>query len=212
MANDNPSVGVVIDFNNGVIPPPASQGTLTRDVGSPIATMVFTPVANFPGGEVTFEYQTTDGIDNSNWATVTLHIPGQPVTLVANPDTVTYSTFRSSYYVHDNAHLLANDEPSDGVVIDFNNGVTHPPASQGTLTRDVGSPIATMVFTPVAGFPGGDVSFSYQMTNGSDVSNFATVTLTIPAPPGPIANDDNATTAYATAVVIDLLTPIRWQV
>ncbi|GJM08895.1 MAG: hypothetical protein DHS20C11_11710 [Lysobacteraceae bacterium] len=197
IANDDPNIGVWIDFVNGLRDPlPSGNFNI---IGGNIR---YVPETGFPGGVVTFEYQTTDGVDDSNWATVTLNIPSLPGTFVANPDTISYPTYRSSYNIRDNADLLANDDPNVGVVIDFHTGVIHPSASQGTLTRDPGGTVPTMVFTPVAGFPGGNVNFNYKMTNGTNESNFTTVTLQIPPPPAPIANDDNVVTSYETPVEI----------
>jgi len=102
-------------------------------------------------------------------------------------------------------NVLSNDTDADGtidattvtIVANVTNGTTNINATTGAVT-----------YTPNAGFSGTD-SFTYTVNdNQSSTSNVATVSISIEAAPvnqAPVANDDNATTNFNTAVVISIL-------
>ncbi|MBT0993303.1 tandem-95 repeat protein [Cellulomonas sp. DKR-3] len=58
-------------------------------------------------------------------------------------------------------------------------------------------------YTPPATGAGGEVTFTYRVTDGAGAFDVATVTVTLDA--APVAADDTATTPSATAVVVDVL-------
>jgi hypothetical protein len=154
-------------------------------------SFTYTPNALFAGTD-TFTYQANDGQDNSNVATVTIDVTN--AVPVANDDTA--STDEDNAV---NIDVLANDTDADGDALTIN-AFDATSAAGGTV-----SCAATCDYTPPADFNGTD-TFTYDVTDGIDVSNPATVTITVNAVnDAPIAVDDAATTPFETPVDIDVL-------
>ncbi len=61
-----------------------------------------------------------------------------------------------------------------------------------------------VTYTPSSTYYGGNDSFTYTATNAGGTSAPATVSITVGTPPAPTVADKSVTTAYNTAVVIDL--------
>ena len=76
-----------------------------------------------------------------------------------------------------------------------------PPANGSVLNNGT-----NVTYTPNGGFSGSD-TFTYTATDGTAVSNSATVTVTVQPPPNqaPVANPDTATTPQGVAVIINVL-------
>ena len=195
---------------NGTLSVPAS-GVLANDTspgGQPMtATLVnptvfgvvalngdgsFTYNAN-PGisGTDSFTYQVTAGGQTSNPATVNLTVSAAP--LRANDD---------AYTVHGRTLTV----PASGVLgNDTNPG--GQPMTASLVRSTVFGVVAlsndgsfTYNYTANPGTSGTD-SFTYQVTAGGQTSNVATVSLTIPAPTPPTANDDAYTVNGGTLTV-----------
>ncbi|MDO9213528.1 MAG: Ig-like domain-containing protein, partial [Methylococcales bacterium] len=154
-------------------------------------TVTFTPAANFSGA-ATFSYQASDGTVNSNSATVSvivLPVNDAPVavadTLATNEDTaITYTAIQ----------LLGNDTDADGNFLTIGS-VTN--GSNGTVVLNGDG---SVTFTPAPNF-NGVADFSYQATDGSLLSNPATVTVNVAAiNDAPIAVADTLTATEDTSV------------
>jgi subtilisin family serine protease len=95
--------------------------------------------------------------------------------------------------------VLANDSDEDGDKLTIQS-TTSP--KNGTVKNDNGK----LVYTPNDGFSGEDI-FEYTITDGEDEAT-AKVTVTVEEDDSnnvPVAKDDSATTAYETAVTVDVL-------
>ena len=88
--------------------------------------------------------------------------------------------------------VLANDNPSSGVVVELVSG-----PAQGQLTLQTNGSFS---YSPNAAFAGTD-TFQYRLASGTERSAAATVTITIPQPvahPATAVNDDYSVTAGST--------------
>ncbi len=126
--------------------------------------------------------------------------------LFGDPATVMIQQFRAN----DDAYTTEQDTPlsvpAPGVLSnDFYSG-------EGTLSAMLVSgagsgnvslnPNGAFVYTPNTGFSGTD-SFTYQASDGTDVSNTATVTITVNAAnSAPVANDDYFSTPQDTPLIV----------
>ncbi len=173
------------------------QAELVDDVANGVLTLNddgsfdYMPDPDF-SGEDSFTYRASDGILASNVATSLIAISVVNGPPVAVDDA--YQVFQNGVLdVDAAAGVLANDtdpemDPMTAVLI---NGV-----SNGSLTfRADGS----FTYTPDAGFQG-DETFTYQVTDGPNVSNMATVAVTVDD--APIAVDDSYTTPAGQALVV----------
>ena len=143
-------------------------------------------------GQDTITYLVKDKNGNvSNKATVTIDITEPPVANEDKADT------RHNTPVE--IDITANDTDLDGD-LDKNSVVITQPGTKGTVT--IGED-GKLIYTPNKGEHGTDtITYTIKDKNGN-VSNEATVTVTIDAPP--VAIDDKATTKESVAVTIDVL-------
>ncbi|MCK6560368.1 Ig-like domain-containing protein [bacterium] len=100
-------------------------------------------------------------------------------------------------------NVLANDSDADGSLNPTSVTVATA-AAHGTTSVNTSN--GAITYTPNAGFSGND-SFTYTVKdNAGATSNAATVNITVTAAnAAPVANNDAATTAAGTAVVINVL-------
>ena len=94
--------------------------------------------------------------------------------------------------------VLANDSDTDG---DPLTAVLVPNGTPGSVTLNADG---SFTYTPPAGFSGSD-HFTYQASDGTALSNLATVNITVTATGGntaPVANDDSYSTSQDTALTI----------
>jgi len=133
-------------------------------------TVTFTPIANF-NGNANFTYAVSDSTLVSQPTTVTVNVGpvnDEPAaiadTLSATEDTaVTYTT----------AQLLGNDTD-----VDTNTTLTIATVTSGTGGTVVLNNGGTVTFTPSANFNGA-ANFSYTVSDGTQTSNSATVTVSV---------------------------------
>ena len=159
---------VATDANNDPLTFSAGAAAATNGtvVINPDGTFTFTPTAGFTGA-ATFSYRASDGLGDSNDATVTVNVAaaanvapvGVPATVSTPVDTVLNGT------------LTATD--ADGDPLTFAVGATA--ATNGTV---VVNPNGTFTFTPTAGFTGSG-SFTFTANDGSLTSAETTVTVQI---------------------------------
>lgn len=172
-----------------VLTVPAASGILANDSG-PVTvqntsgpgwadvaadgSFVFTAPPGFVGTS-TFQYRTTDGTQFSNYATVTITV-SDVVPPVAVKPTVTpdqYSTAQDTALVVSAANgLLVNDSFPTGAVIDIDD-------VSGEIVAQLDG---SFVYTPAAGFAGLK-EFAYRMTDGTTLSDWANVAITVTAAP-----------------------------
>lgn len=155
--------------------------------------VLYTPNAGFTGTD-TFTYRASDGILESNTATVTVTVTGINQVPVAWDDSA--STPEDTPVV---IAVLANDNDGDGQPLTVQ--LASQPAS-GTATVNADQ---TVTYSPGLDFSG-SVSFTYRASDGLALSNPATVTVAVSAVNDPpVARNDVSTTAFNTPITIDVL-------
>jgi VCBS repeat-containing protein len=143
-----------------------SNGTLALAANG---SFTYTPTAAFTGTD-TFTYHVSDGVNNSNIATVTIAV-GVNSAPVANDDT--YTTPLNTAKVVAAPGVLANDTDLD--TGDTLTAVNASTPGNGTVTLNTNG---GFTYTPNTGFTGND-SFTYQVNDGTTTSNVATVTIAV---------------------------------
>ncbi|EED30547.1 hypothetical protein NOR53_504 [gamma proteobacterium NOR5-3] len=173
-----------------------ANGTLIalNDDGS----FIYVPDPNFSGPD-SFTYQLNDGPPGlglgSNFATVNITVNAVNRAPVANNDS--YSMTQGSFLaLLPDKGTLANDSDPDGDILTM--PVTNQPMNGHLSPAANGS----FIYTPDPTFSGVD-SFTYQATDGSLLSNAATVQITVNAinlPP--VANGDVYATPQDTPLTV----------
>ncbi|HUT93242.1 MAG TPA: Ig-like domain-containing protein [Thermoguttaceae bacterium] len=146
----------------------------------------YTPDPGFTGTD-TFTYTVSDGELDSDPATVTIIVVAADVPTTIDDEYDVEGGETLTVTVEEG--LLANDvnveDTFDVVVVDDVDHGTLVPADDGSFT-----------YTPTPGFTGTD-TFTYKLTDGTDESNVATVTITVtgdlPGNDAPVAGDDEYT-------------------
>ena len=187
LANDSDEDGDKLTIQSTTSP---KNGTVKNDNGK----LVYTPNDGFSGEDI-FEYTITDGEDEATAkVTVTVAEDNSNNAPVAKDDSAT-----TPYETAVTVDVLANDSDEDGDKLTIQS-TTSP--KNGTVKNDNGK----LVYTPNDGFSGKD-SFDYTISDGEDEAT-ATVSVTVEEDDSnnvPVAKDDSATTAYETAVTVDVL-------
>ncbi len=151
---------------------------------------VYTPAANFNGSD-SFTYRVSDGIANSNTATVTIVIDAVNDAPIAVNDA--YTTAKDTSLTISASGVLSNDTDAESDVL--TTILVDVPAHGSVVLNSNGS----FTYTPVAGYIGPD-SFTYRANDGVALSGLATVALTV-TPPGTkffvVDADRKATFQYA---------------
>ena len=168
---------------------PNGSVTLASD-----GSFTYTPAANFAGSD-SFTYTASDGTAVSNVATVTVTVTGVNDAPVAVDDSAT-----TAEETPVSGSVLTNDTDVDGATTLTATLVSSPANGIVTLGSD-----GSFTYTPAANFHG-PASFTYTASDGTAVSNVATVTVTVTAVnDGPVAVNDTTTTPEDTAVTIAVL-------
>lgn len=141
-------------------------------------------------GTTTFTYTAKDTynpIGVSNVATVTVTVNGAPI---ARNDSYEMAGGTSLTVAAANGLIRnaagSDSDPEGGAVTVVLSSVTAPANGSVTVNAD-----GSFTYTPTPGFAGTD-SFSYTVTDGTLVSNVATVSIVVPAPPTAV-NDTYST-------------------
>jgi VCBS repeat-containing protein len=152
-------------------------------------SLIYTPDADFNGVD-SFTCKASDGLLESNMATVTITVRPVNDAPVARPD---------AYEVDQNTTLsmpvLANDSDVDG---DMLRAVVLEGASHGVLEYE---PDGSLAYTPAADYTGAD-SFTYRAFDGQAYSDPVTVTLNVV--PVKLAFDDAFTMTAGTTLTVGL--------
>lgn len=162
---------------------------------SPDGSFTYAPAPDWNGVD-TFRYHATDGTLSSNVVTVSIAVAPVNDAPVAVADS--YAAEEGTPLVIAAPGLLAND--SDVDLDPLSAQVVAGPSGGALLANADGS------FQYSAGPGTTSDSFTYQATDGAELSAIATVTITVTAPvnEAPIANDDTASTLRNTDVVVDV--------
>ncbi len=157
------------------------QAVLVNDVSNGVLTLNadgsldYTPAANFNGTD-SFTYRASDGLAESNLATVTLAVGAVSDAPVAADD---------GYQMQLDGVLAVN--AADGVLSNDTDPDFDP--LQAVLVDDVTNGVLALNadgsfdYTPFGGFDGQD-GFTYRASDGFDSSNLASVTITVTGLPG----------------------------
>ena len=166
VANDTDVDGTVVPSSIMVVTAPAN-GTATANANG---TITYDPDQNFNGLD-TFTYTVEDDDGSvSNIATVTISVNDINDALVANDDDVI--TDEDQAVIID---ILANDEDPDGTIVPSTVTIVTSPVNGTAVINTDG----TVAFTPVPDYHGPDL-FTYNVQNSEgQVSNIATVNITI---------------------------------
>lgn len=147
--------------------------------------LTYTPEATFAGTD-TFSYQVSDGVLDSNVATVTIRVTdAAPV--------ATGATYAAAVGTSISMHLSATDADGDTLTYALSSLPAH-----GTLTGT----LPNLTYAPVPGYAGSD-GFTFTASDGVLPSNAARVSLTL-TPSPPTTHDQALSTPEDTPVVITL--------
>ena len=178
LANDA-DVDGTIDVGSANIITNVSNGTTS--VSSTTGEVTYTPNTGF-SGEDSFTYTVNDDLaSTSNIATVSITVSAQVITPnlppVVNNDSIV-TNFDTAIVIN----ILNNDTDTDGT-IDPGTVVIGTSPQNGVATVETDGQVT---YTPTAGFSGSD-SFTYTvMDNNGDISNLASVSITVNPMPQPV--------------------------
>jgi VCBS repeat-containing protein len=165
LANDTDADGGAL---SAVLVAGPANGALTLNADG---SFNYTPNGNFHGTD-SFTYKANDGTVDGNIATVTITVESVNDLPVAGNDN--YETNEDSALNIAAAGVLTNDSDGDG---DLLTAVLVAGPANGSLTLNADG---SFTYTPAANFNGVD-SFTYQASDGSGVSNTATVNINVKA-------------------------------
>jgi VCBS repeat-containing protein len=147
----------------------AVKGTATLNVNG---TVHFVPTAN-ANGTGAFQYSISDGHGGTAGASAQVTIGA-----VNDPPVAVNDSATTGQGVPVTISVLANDTDIDSASLAVS-GVSNP--AHGTAVANANG---TVTYTPNAGYSGPD-AFGYTATDGSAISNLATVSITVTAAPPP---------------------------
>ncbi|GAB4513811.1 MAG: hypothetical protein OHK0046_14990 [Anaerolineae bacterium] len=146
----------------------------------PTGEFTYTPNTNFSGTD-TFTYRAVDATEQSTPATVTITVGADNLPVAVNDS---YETKFETPITVTAPGVLANDrDPNQRVLT----AVLGTSPVNGTVAL---SPTGAFTYTPKDNFSGID-TFTYRASNGTQLSQPATVTITVAANPPPVANNDS---------------------
>lgn len=163
LANDN-APNATVAVVNGV-----SSGSLLLN---PNGGFTYTPQTGF-SGNAQFTYRATNAGGPGNVATVSIAV-GTPGAPTAADDA--YSTIAGITLNLSSPGVLGNDSSPGGAALTAQ--IVSPTSNGGVSLSGNGS----FTYTPNPGFTGTD-AFTYRVSNGSALSNVASVTITVAAAP-----------------------------
>lgn len=169
--------------------PPNGTATVLPDQSA----ISYTPDPDHHGAD-SFTFAVTDGADQSNVATVHITVTNINDPPVAFDDTMA-DTVEGVAVTHD---VIGNDADADADLLEVFS-VSDPP--HGSAQRVSGTELR---YAPDPGWCGAD-TFTYVVTDGQAVDTGGVQVQVDCVDDGPLAQDDLATTAEDTPVVIDVL-------
>ncbi len=191
LSNDTDSSGTIVP-SSVAVSTAASHGTAAAQSNG---TIIYTPTSGYVGTD-TFSYTVSDSLgDTSSPATVTITI-SSPV-----PPTAVNDTASAVEGAPTSIDVLSNDISTSAALAPSTVAVVTDPAHGTAVPQSDG----TILFTGAPGYVGAD-SFTYTVADAlGDVSNVATVAVTITQATPPTANAFTATAASGAATSINVL-------
>ncbi|MFI5696833.1 Ig-like domain-containing protein [Kribbella sp. NPDC051586] len=175
------------------------EGTFTVQ---PTGAVQFSPVDGFAGVTVPVGYQVADRNGTLGDGTLTITVQARPV---AVPDVA-----QTKQHVAVTVDPLSNDKPGPGATLDPDSLLLVGPAGalvdrvtvagQGTYVVAGGK----VAFSPIASFTGSARPTAYEVKDTHQNTARATITVAV-TPVRPVVVDDNAKTAFGTAVEVNVL-------
>ncbi|HLZ07590.1 MAG TPA: FG-GAP-like repeat-containing protein, partial [Chloroflexota bacterium] len=168
LANDAAGPGETLNPNSVTVTTAPQHGTTS--VNTTTGTVTYQPATTYSGTD-SFQYTVRDKLGAlSNTATVSMRVQPAPA---ANNDTATLQANHSI-----TLNVLANDSSNGGTLDAASVKIVAPPA-HGSAVANSGA----VVYTPTSGYSGLD-TFQYTVQdNLATVSNPATVSIEVTAPP-----------------------------
>ena len=194
LSNDSDPDGTLVPSTVTVTVPPV-HGTIVL-INPTSGEVTYQPTTGFSGTDQ-FTYQVCDNDGLCDTAIVVVHIIAPPLIPPVALDDAATTTENASVIIP----VLNNDTDADGVVVPATVSVLSGPLN-GTVS--VNHSNGDITYTPTTGFSGID-TFIYQVCDNDGLCDTATVTIAVSALLPPVANNDSATTAPVTPVVINLL-------
>ncbi len=177
-------------FTATLVNGPAHGDLLFVEDGS----FTYTPGPDFFGTDL-FTYTASDGLLASGETTVTISVIGVNDAPVARPDA--YTVAEDTTLLIGAPGVMANDSDVDGDALQVRLA-ERPQHGEVALLAD-----GTFEYAPDANYNGTD-TFTYDLSDGSEVFLGTTVTITItPVNDPPTANDDSYTARVGTTLSID---------
>lgn len=168
-------------------------------------SFVYTPNANFTAGVDSFTYQASDGLLNSNTATVFLSV-GANVAPVASNDFYRAAPNRPLSSEGLSGGVLSNDtDQNPGTQLTAIPITTSSP-SGGSLSLNADG---SFTYTPASGITLGTDTFTYRASDGALSSNTATIVFSISPNTAPVAANVSYRALSGTPLTIDSLTGVR---
>ena len=176
----------------------AGQGTFTVQ---PDGGIRFMPLAGMTGETTPVSYQVSDANGTIATATVTVTVGGKPVAL---PDLA-----RTKQHVQVTIDPLANDKPGAGatldpatlLLVDAHGNLVKSVTVAGQGTYEVAD--GKVTFAPTTRFSGTTRPTAYEVKDSARNAARSTIAVTV-LPVRPDAMDDTASTAYGTAVGVNV--------
>lgn len=167
LANDLPS-------QNGetltIISATATQGSVA--INSSGTRLIYTPKTNFHGVDVV-TYTIRGSLGGTATGSATIAISDVNDGPIAVPDTFTVYASQASTLLD----VVANDVQVDSGELLFVSSVTQPASGKGTVA--LSSDGRAVVYTPPGSDFAGQVTFTYELSDGTDLKSSALVTLNV---------------------------------
>ena len=185
---DGPTESLTVSTTGMIATTGGGSVTMASD-----GSYTYTPATGFTGVD-SFEYTVTDGL-TSDIGEVSITVSGGVVNIspIANDDFLSTDVDTPLTIVRED--LLGNDSDPDGDPTQLIPSLVVGP-SNGMFSSDGNG---NVVYIPNAGFIGTD-TFTYQVSDGQDLSDIATVTITVSEAPNsvPVPGFDSLATAIDT--------------
>ena len=144
---------------------------------NPDGSFTYTPISSFTGSD-SFQYRVSDGLAESQVATVTIDVTNQTPVAVGESITLHHSTSAT-------INLLANDTDPDGDTLSVQ--ISQHPAHGTVVVLADGE----VEYTPTTGYVGSD-SFSYVLFDGAGYSPDVQVTINVTNTPPQATGEDHS--------------------